>query len=95
MNRQDSRYQEQKQEEPGKKNLSSLQQAFGQRTRVHEGISQRQSWRSGKEGCVYASEKQRSGRRLKPSWVSSATLRCRCTLQCSLAKEGSYASQLA
>ena len=38
---------------------------------------------------------QRSGRRLKPSWVSSATLRCSCTLQCSLAKEGSYASQLA
>jgi len=40
-------------------------------------------------------KKQRSGRRLKPSWVSSATLRCSCTLQCSLAKEGSYASQLA
>ena len=40
-------------------------------------------------------KKQRSGRRLKPSWVSSATLRCSGTLPCSLAKEGSSASQLA
>src|SRR5262249_194155 len=38
---------------------------------------------------------QKSGRRIKPRWVSWATLRCSCNLQCSLAKEGSYASQLA
>jgi hypothetical protein len=44
---------------------------------------------------VHNDYNQRSGRRLKPSWVSSATLRCSCTLQCSLAKEGSSASQLA
>ena len=38
---------------------------------------------------------QRSGRRLKPWWVSSAKIRHSGKVQCFSAKEGSYASPLA